>query len=101
MQILFLDTVDTLHARVLAQVGLARSARLLIRNKQFLQAHLMQDIVMGLIVGSLFWKVSPHNFQVKIGAALSFSLCPPSSPLSVRVCATAIIYSFRGVAEYR
>lgn len=49
------------------QIGIQRQARLLIRNKQFIRAHVMQDIVMGLIVGTLFWNTPHKSFQVRCG----------------------------------
>jgi hypothetical protein len=57
---------------VTAQIGIKRQGVLLWRNKQFIRAHLMQDIVMGLIIGSLFWNTSPSAFQVKIGKGALF-----------------------------
>ena len=39
----------------------------MLRNKPFIFAHLFQDVLMGLIVGSLFSGKNPSDFQTTLG----------------------------------
>ena len=50
------------------QIGLVRQTKLLVRNRPFILAHLVKDITLGLAMGSLFYKIHPSSFQIKIGA---------------------------------
>lgn len=52
------------------QVCLNRQAKLILRNRQFIRVHLLQDTIMGLLMGSLFWNMQLTSFQVKMGQIL-------------------------------
>jgi hypothetical protein len=53
------------------QIGIKRQGKLLLRNKQFIRVHIMQDVLMGLIVGSLFWQTDKAEFQLRIGSCFA------------------------------
>ena len=59
---------------------IAREQKLLSRNRPFLISHILTDIIMGLVVGSLFFNLSKSSFQIRYGL---FFLGKPCIPVLV------------------